>query len=349
MCSLGATCSFGTCIGSSGAGTSGAGGGTSGVGGGTSGVGGGSSGVGGGTSGVGGGTSGVGGGTSGVGGGSSGVGGGTPGVGGGSSGVGGGTSGVGGGSSGVGGGTSGVGGGTSAPVPCDYLAPSCPTGSECVLNGVNGSAGTCLPGCSLTLQNCTAPNTKCIVTPTADGGIARQCTSFSLGSGGAAEGASCVQAVSDPCQRGAQCVGVNGAPATCRRFCGPTLACGSGSECNLGINFAASAGGPAELHVVCSAITACNPFTQAPCPQTEACQVYRQGTPPGCLPGGSVGNGGQCSAQAACARGFQCVVGSGGGVSGNCRSFCNVDGGSPSCAAGMCQNLMGSGIGACSM
>jgi hypothetical protein len=349
VCGLGTACSFGACLGSSGAGMSGAGGGTSGVGGGSSSVGGGSSGVGGGSSGVGGGSSGVGGGSSGVGGGSSGVGGGSSGVGGGSSGVGGGTSGVGGGTSGVGGGSSGVGGGTSVPVPCDYLTPSCPTGSECVLSGVNGTAGTCLPGCSLTLQNCGSPNTKCIVAPTADGGIARQCTPFSLGSGGAVEGSSCVQALSDPCQRGAQCVGVSGGQPTCRRFCAPAVACGAGSECNLGITFMASQGGAAELHLVCSPVTACNPFTQSPCQQTEACQVYRQGAPPGCFASGSVSNGGQCTAQALCARGSQCVVGSGGAATGTCRSFCNVDGGSPSCAAGMCQNLMGSGIGTCSM
>jgi hypothetical protein len=234
-------------------------------------------------------------------------------------------------------------------LPCDYVTPSCPTGSECVLNGLSGTAGTCLPGCSLTLQNCSAPNTKCIIASTPDGGIARQCTPFSLGSGGAVEGSSCVPAVPDPCQRGAQCVGVSGGQAACKRFCGPSLACAAGSECNLAINFAASQGGAAELQLVCSPVTACNPFTQAPCQQTEACQVYRQGTPPGCFPGGSVGNGGSCGTQATCARGFQCVVGTSGGGAGNCRSFCNVDGGSPSCAAGSCQNLMGSGIGTCSM
>ena len=335
VCSLGATCSFGSCLGSSGAGTSGAGGGTSGVGGGTSGVGGGTSGVGGGTSGVGGGTSGVGGGTSGVGGGTSGVGGGTPGVGGGTS--------------GVGGGSSGTGGGTAAPVPCDYAAPSCPVGSECVLNGTTSSAGTCLPGCSLTLQNCTAPNTKCTIGPLPDGGVARQCTPFSLGSGGITEGGSCTPAASDQCERGGQCVSASGSPATCRRFCSPATSCRAGSECNLGISFVVTQGGQSELHVVCAPVTACNPFTQMPCPSTEACVVYRPSAPPACFMVGTVPNGGQCTSQALCARGLQCVVSGAGGASGVCRSFCSADGGTPTCAAGTCQNLMNSGIGTCTM
>jgi hypothetical protein len=34
---------------------------------------------------------------------------------------------------------------------------------------------------------------------------------------------------------------------------------------------------------------------------------------------------------------------------GTCRNFCNLDGGMPTCAQGMCQGLMGTGFGACSM
>lgn len=284
-----------------------------------------------------------------TGGGTSGTGGGTSGTGGGTSGTGGGTSGTGGGTSGTGGGSMGTGGGTSG-LPCDYLAPNCPAGTECVLNDINGTAGSCVPGaCSLLGQDCMAPNTKCIVGPLADAGIARQCTPFVLGDGGTAEGGACVQAISDPCQKGAQCVGVNGAAATCRRFCNLALGCGPGAECNLGVSFSVVQGGQSELHPVCSAITACDPYTQMPCAAMEACQLYRQGTPAGCLPAGTVMGGGQCNAQALCARGFQCVVGGAGGAMGNCRAFCNVDGGAPACAAGMCQNLMGSGTGTCSM
>lgn len=244
----------------------------------------------------------------------------------------------------------GTGGGMSGRMPCDYLAPNCPAGTECLLNDINGTAGSCVPGaCSVLNQDCTAPNTKCIVGPLPDAGIARQCTPFVLGDGGTVEGGPCVQAISDPCQRGSQCVAVNGGAATCRRFCNLAVGCGPGSECNLGVSFAVVQGGQFELHPVCSAITACDPYTQMPCAATEACQVYRPGAPPGCIPNGTVMAGGQCSGSAFCARGLQCVVPAAGGNTGTCRAFCNLDGGAPACAAGMCQNLMNMGIGGCSM
>lgn len=279
-------------------------------------------------------------------------------TGGGSSGTGGGTSGTGGGSTGGGaagggsatGGGMGTGGGMSGLMPCDFTNPMCPAGTECLLNDVNGTAGKCIPGqCSVLLQDCTAANTKCIVGPLMDGGIARQCTMFALGDGGLAEGAGCTQQLPDPCQKGAQCIGVQGGSATCRRYCSPFAGCGPGSECNLGITFSTQAGPSNELHLVCSAVTACDPYTQMPCMATDACQLYRVGAPPGCLPGGNVMGGGVCNAMATCARGFQCVVSGAGAMQGNCRAYCNLDGGMPSCAAGMCQNLMGSGIGTCSM
>jgi hypothetical protein len=282
------------------------------------------------------------------------TGGGTSGTGGGTSGTGGGTSSTGGGTSSTGGGTAGgsmgTGGGMSGLMPCDFTAPNCPAGSECLLNDVNGTAGKCVPGqCSVVVQDCTAPNTKCIVGPVPDGGLARQCAPFQLGDGGVNEGAACTPAVADPCQKGAQCIGSTASNATCRRYCAPISGCGPGSECNLGITFTLMSGPTNELHLVCSPITACDPYTQMPCQAMEACQLYRSGAPAGCLPSGPVMGGGQCSGSNLCARGFQCVVSGVGGVMGNCRAFCNLDGGAPACTAGMCQNLMNSGTGACSM
>lgn len=279
------------------------------------------------------------------------TGGGTSGTGGGNtagSGTGGGT--ANGGGTAMGGGTA-TGGGTAVRQPCDLLTnPTCPTGSECVLNGVNGSTGTCIPGaCSVLEQNCTAANTKCMVVPVGDGGVERVCTPFSLGDGGTADNAACQQAIPDSCQRGAQCIGLSGGGTpTCRRFCGPINACGAGSECNFGVQFAATQGGASELHLVCSQVTACNPFDQTPCQASEACQLGGSGMPI-CLPAGMVMGGGTCTTSAFCARGLQCVAAAAGGQSGTCRAFCNVDGGMPSCAAGMCQNNMGTGLGTCSM
>lgn len=278
------------------------------------------------------------------------TGGGTSGTGGGSSGTGGGNAagGTGGGTANAGG--SATGGGSSGLVACDFANPTCALGTECLLNDVNGTAGTCVPGaCSVVAQDCTAANTKCVVGPVPDGGLMRQCLAFNLGDGGASEGAACTPALPDPCARGAQCIGSSATNATCRRFCSPFGGCGPGSECNLGITFSLQSGPTKETHLVCSAITACDPYTQMPCMNTDACQLYRQGAAPGCLPGGTVMGGGACTTSALCARGFQCVVGAAGATSGTCRAFCNTDGGMPSCTAGMCQNLMGSGIGTCSM
>jgi hypothetical protein len=231
---------------------------------------------------------------------------------------------------------------------CDFTLPQCPVGTECLLNDVNGTAGKCVPGaCSVLQQDCTMANTKCIVAPQTDGGFARVCSPFTAGDGGVAEGANCTPQVPDPCQRGAQCLGIQGQPApTCRRYCNPIVGCGAGAECNFGISFASAAGPSNELHLVCSAVTPCDPITQMPCSANEGCQVYRQGAPPGCLPAGQVAAGGTCTSSAFCVRGLQCV---GQGGSGICRAFCNLDAGMPSCAAGMCQNLMGVGIGVCSM
>lgn len=281
------------------------------------------------------------------------TGGGTSGTGGGSATAGGNTAGSGGtgGGSASAGGTA-TGGGSATRQACDILTnPTCPNGAECVLNDVNGSAGTCIPGaCSVLAQNCAAPNTKCIVAPVGDGGVERVCSPFGLGDGGTPDNGACQQAIPDSCQRGAQCIGLQGGGTpTCRRFCGPLNMCDPGSECSFGIQFAATQGGSSELHLVCSQVTSCTPFDQMPCPAAEACQLFAGSAGPRCVPAGTVMAGGACTAQAFCARGLQCVVTAAGAQMGTCRAFCNVDGGMPSCAAGMCQNNMGSGVGTCSM
>jgi hypothetical protein len=278
------------------------------------------------------------------------TGGGTSGTGGGTSGTGGGTSGTGGGTSGTGGGTSGTGGGMASLMPCDPLNPMCGPGTECVLTDVNGSAGRCVPGaCSLLQQNCTNPNSKCTVIPVGDGGVERVCTPFTLGDGGTVDNGACQQAIPDSCQRGAQCVALQGGGGpTCRRFCGPFNMCPAGSDCNFGVAFGAIPGGATELHLTCSAVVLCNPFDQSPCPSTEACQ-FVGGATPRCSPSGPVTNGGVCTNMDFCGRGLQCVASAGGGAMGTCRAFCNLDGGAPACTAGMCQNLMNTGIGSCTM
>jgi hypothetical protein len=231
---------------------------------------------------------------------------------------------------------------------CDFTNPACPAGTECLLNDLSGNTmGTCVPGgCSVVNQDC-AGNSKCIVGPVPDGGLERQCTAFTLGDGGVAEGAACTPALPDPCQRGSQCIGASATSATCRRFCSILTGCGPGSECVSGIRFQTQAGPTKELHLVCSAVTACDPFTQAPCQTNEACQLYRAGAPPACLPAGTVMAGGTCSPQAPCARGFQCIISSPTSQTGNCRAFCNVDGGMPGCSGSMCNGLMGTAFGAC--
>ncbi|MBL8936189.1 MAG: hypothetical protein JNM69_16660 [Archangium sp.] len=278
-CGLGASCSFGTCLGSSGAGSSGTGGGFSGTGGGTSGTGGGTSGTGGGTSGTGGGTS------------------------------------------GTGGGTSGTGGGAAAT--CDLgTAPTCPVGTACVLNGAGSLAGTCLPGqCDTLTQNCSGQN-KCAVGGLADGGVLRLC----IPSGSLAPGASCSTA-NDQCQTGSQCLNISG-QSLCRQFCGSSsLTCASGTLCSAIIQLGVAPGG--ERHLICVVPPACDALNQSTCASNRSCVFFSSGSPPGCLPFGTVPVGGTCTGSAPCERGLQCAA-------GVCRSFCSTTG-SPGCATGSCQ------------
>ncbi len=280
------------------------------------------------------------------------TGGGSSGTGGGTSGTGGGT--TGGGSSGTGGGNtagSGTGGGSSSMLQaCDFATnPTCPPGSECLLNGVSGSAGTCVPGnCSVANQDCTAPNTKCMVGPAPDGGVYRLCLPFTLGDGGLPESAACTPAQADPCQKGSQCISSGGA-GSCRRYCHPlTAPCSMGSECNVLLTFGLQSGPTLESHLLCTPVVACNPYTQAPCQAMEGCMVLSANGGQ-CVPAGSGANGAACSGSALCQRGLQCVASGAGGNMGVCRNFCNVDGGMPTCAAGQCSSLMNTGIGVCSM
>ncbi len=361
-CGLGASCSFGTCLGSTGAGSSGTGGGTSGTGGGTSGTGGGTSGgstgtgggstgtgggisgTGGGISGTGGGISGTGGGISGTGGGISGTGGGISGTGGGISGTGGGISGTGGGISGTGGGISGTGGGTSgtgggSPASCDIAtSPSCPVGTACVISGATSTAGLCLPGdCDVSTQNCIGQN-KCVVSGTADGGIRRICVPS--GTSTLPPGASC-SASSDQCQAGSQCVPLSG-QSLCRQFCGPMSSpCVSGTICNVLIQFGTAPGG--ERQLICVAPPACDPLNQSSCASNLTCLFFAAGAPAGCLQFGTVPVGGSCSGTNLCQRGLQCV---GSGSAGVCRAFCSTTG-TPGCATGTCQPSSMGTVGTC--
>lgn len=92
-----------------------------------------------------------------------------------------------------------------------------------------------------------------------------------------------------------------------------------------------------ERHLVCTPLTQCNPFTQAPCASNETCVLYAANSPPGCLPAGTATSGASCNGIASCVRGLQCVGSSPPGV---CRPFCNPSG-SPSCTSGTCTALPG--------
>jgi hypothetical protein len=277
-------------------------------------------------------------------------------TGGGMSGTGGGTSSTGGGSSSTGGGGTGTGGGASGMYQaCDEIQnPNCPAGTQCIITDGTRTAGLCLPAdCNLVRQDCTAPNTKCVVGPFADGGVGPQCLSFNLGDGGTADFTMCTSAGSaanDVCRVGSQCLG--GQPPTCAKFCslGITNSCPAGSECNAFVTFQLQGGQTLPgAYRFCQRITPCNPYDQSPCANGEACIVYTAQPPyAACLTAGPVPAGGTCNNMTFCSRGTQCVSPAA-GMPGTCRNFCNLDGGAPTCAAGMCLSLMGTPIGVCSM
>jgi hypothetical protein len=247
---------------------------------------------------------------------------------------------------GMGGGSA---GGMTGLMPCDFAAPQCPAGTQCLIVDINNPrAGQCVPGdCDLLAQNCMNPMTKCIVGPKPDGGTGRICTPFTLGDGGLADNASCTQAIPDPCQLGSQCIGFSGTAPVCRRYCGPFNGCGANSACESAVQFQGMGGVVGETHLICQAQIACNPFDQSPCGAAEACQLGAVGAR--CVMAGTATAGQACGNTTGCVRGTQCIVSMAGGNMGTCRNFCNLDGGAPTCAQGMCQGLMGTGFGACSM
>lgn len=227
--------------------------------------------------------------------------------------------------------------------------PTCPMGSQCLVNPMSTTGdGQCVPGqCDILAQNCDNPMTKCTVQGLQDGGVGRQCTPFTAGDGGLADNAPCTPAIPDPCQRGAQCLGFNGTAAVCRRYCGPFNACGMNAACENVVQFSGTGGPTSEVHPICAAVIACNPFDQTPCGPAEACQSGMMG--PRCVMAGSNAAGQPCSPMSTCARGATCVLPGPNTQMGTCRNICNVDGGMPTCAAGMCAGLQGAAFGACTM
>lgn len=234
---------------------------------------------------------------------------------------------------------------------CNILTnPACPPGTQCLVADINGMTGdgTCVPGdCSVLAQDCANPMTKCTVQALADGGVGRLCTPFALGDGGLGDNVTCTPGVPDPCQRGAQCLGFQGTAAVCRRYCGPFNACGMNAACENAVGFTTPAGPSNERHLICAAVIACNPFDQTPCGPAEACQSGMMG--PRCVMAGSNAAGQPCSPMSTCARGATCVLPGPNTQMGTCRNICNVDGGMPTCAAGMCAGLQGAAFGACTM
>jgi hypothetical protein len=241
-------------------------------------------------------------------------------------------------------------GGMSGLMPCDIMAPACPSGTQCLpTNSMSMNAAHCVPGaCDVVRQDCSDPNSKCFVGFLPDGGFGRQCVPVSGPDGGLPDSAGCTPApASDPCQRGSQCIGFTNTATLCRRYCGPMTQCGGTALCGGAVAFTLQSGSTNEIHPLCTATTACNPLDQAPCGAAEACQISMVG--PICVRNGTQTAGQACSDMMFCSRGTACIVGSGGASMGTCRNFCNVDGGMPTCAAGMCQPLIGASVGACSM
>ncbi len=305
--------------GSTGGGGSGFGGGTFGSGGGSQGTGGGYFGTGGGSQGTGGGSFGTGGGTQGTGGGSFGTGGGTQGTGGGSFGTGGGTQGTGGGTFGTGGG-----GGTSQITGCHPEQQNCSLlgapGKPCMYTNIDQRLTACLPGCDLVLQNCTIPNESC----TYRSGINEEPMRLCGPAGTKTERESCSSATG--CQKGLIC---GQSQSTCVKTCYDDNDCTFPNSYCIGLMEV-----PGEYATVCHYFTPCNPLAPSACTPDEGCYAFGSRiTSPICSPAGSGLQGSSCSTVLDCSPGTTCV----GSSNGTCESYCNLDGGTPSCTGNTCK------------
>jgi hypothetical protein len=220
------------------------------------------------------------------------------------------------------------------------MSQNCTGAGESCLYINNMGEGRCFAGeCDVVSQNC--PNTadKCSYAFLADGGVGRTCGP----AGATAEGAPC--GPGDTCAKGLVCLGASAnTMGTCAKFCYTDTGCGGNNRvCGSLVQIP----NVTELPAVCVQLTTCDPLLQN-CPAGQGCYLTTNG--PACIPMGSATNGQTCGPSTLCVRGSTCL-----GPTTNmlsCRSFCNLDGGMPSCTGSACggiANSMGQALpwGAC--
>ncbi len=223
-----------------------------------------------------------------------------------------------GGGTGTGGGSTGggAGGGGGLVTGCNIGAQNCQPGESCMLTNTMG-ATACFPGvCDVVTQNCPTASDKCSYAGLADGGTGRACAP----AGNIAEGQACGTGA-DLCAKGLVCI--NG---SCSKYCYQMSNCtaATNGQC-VGV---VQIGGTAELPTTCINIASCDPLLQN-CPMTtQACSLTQSGA--GCIPAGNVAIGADCR-MGNCVKGAACI---GNQTAANCRAFCNLDGGMPSCGTG---------------
>lgn len=252
---------------------------------------------------------------------------------GGGSATGGGTGTTGGGTA-TGGGTGATGGGSGAA--CNVQSQTCTgAGEQCM--PIDTSTASCFTAeCNTVAQDC--PNDgACVIAPS--GGTVDSLTRLCVPAGTKARGEACNEQMVE-CAKGLQCF-----QGTCQKFCNRTNDCDPGGSCAFFVGFQGAPFGS----FVCFHPTTCDLYAQDCSPATDACFLLENG--PGCAPHGTTAVGANCSNLNECVKGSQCVGGAPGSQPA-CRSFCNLDGGTPSCASGTCNPLANaqgasSGFGGC--
>lgn len=197
--------------------------------------------------------------------------------------------------------------------------------------------GQCFPGaCNTVSQNCATATDACVLRGTTAADLTRACAA----AGTKTQGQACTEsATSTDCAKGLQCLN-----SKCEKFCNVDTDCGAGGSCAV---FLQPQGAPFGAFI-CLYATACDPLAQN-CPTAaEGCYLLSGG--PGCFQAGTTAVGTACQSANQCVKGSGCL----GDQQGNpaCRQFCNLDGGAPTCGAGMCNPLanmagMPVGFGGC--
>jgi hypothetical protein len=221
------------------------------------------------------------------------------------------------------------------------MPSQCTNNTFCYLtdSSTASNMGTCLGGCDVVTQNCTAANTQCNYGPDAG----RDC----FPDGTLNEGDPCGVGVSMGCKKGTTCVSKNesdgGITSSCAKFCRVTSDCVNNRICSTGLSIP----GSVEHPIVCQPAPASCDLLLQNCPtSTDGC-FPSSATASSCFPAGSVANGGICQYANSCMRGSLCISQTDGG--NFCRAICNSgDGGAPTCVTGTCNPLSSKpGVGAC--